>query len=398
MLDNSPPLPLVIYWRTRMPDFDTEEGINGILLALQHRDRVCRVSIYLPAQPLSVALKAMQGSYPNLKTLELCHLTHRKNNAEAIVDSFQAPNLRHLSLVGFPLESVGSLLVNARSLVTLTLEGLLSNDCGYSKHLLKHLPLLPYLKILKIGSGYDSGKPSDAQVSHLMSLPNLEEFHFEGPSADFEDLVARISAPLLKKFSVTLRDGIVRRDLTLSHLSRFISEVEHFSFGYARIRFQDAMSIVMDHDELWAGRGAFELSFNMTSASYNVDGYAGLAAKLCSELAMMLSTVQSLLIEFSRDQKLDTKTQNKRWDEFFRLFDGVKTLRVANSFVDELDRCLQPGKPGKKQSNVQLLPGLEEIVCYGSHNEFVAFVEARRLAGRPVRVVTGPSDRLSVIF
>jgi hypothetical protein len=84
------------------------------------------------------------------------------------------------------------------------------------------------------------------------------------------------------------------------------------------------------------------------------------------------------------------------WHDLLRPFDNVKTLRVANRFVDTLDRVLQPDDEGWGPV-LTLLPRLGEIVRYGSDNEFAAFVEARRATGSPVRVVSGPRNRLTLV-
>jgi len=39
---------------------------------------------------------------------------------------------------------------------------------------------------------------------------------------------------------------------------------------------------------------------------------------------------------------------------------------------------------------------LQEIVHYGPESEFSGLVEARRVAGLPVRVVGGPQNRLTL--
>jgi hypothetical protein len=167
------------------------------------------------------------------------------------------------------------------------------------------------------------------------------------------------------------------------------------------VRFQDGVSIVLDHKELWTGRGALELRFHVRLGM--MDSQIEFAAQVCDKLASTLSTVQSLLLEYAEAgyvRSSNTKWYERSFDagcyELLRHFDNVKTLRLAHCVVDELDRSLRPDRKGKGKV-LTLLPRLQEIVCYGPDKEFSAFVEARRLAGQPVHVVSGPKNRLWLV-
>jgi len=120
---------------------------------------------------------------------------------------------------------------------------------------------------------------------------------------------------------------------------------------------------------------------------------------VCSALAPMPSTVQSLLLENAQSQDDDPQWQGlhrrnrssaaiTEWHELLRLFDNLKSLRVAHRFVRELDQTLQSEGEGSA-----LLPSLQEIVCYGPVEKFAAFVKARQ----SLRVVSGPKDRLTLV-
>ncbi len=114
----------------------------------------------------------------------------------------------------------------------------------------------------------------------------------------------------------------------------------------------------------------------------------------------MPSTVQQLLLEDGHRNDWGQKPTREGWHDLLRIFDGVKTLRVAGRFVEELDKALKPdedSKDGDGSAVLTLLPRLEEIVRCGPENEFAAFVEARQGAGLPVRVVSGPKNRLTLV-
>jgi hypothetical protein len=171
-----------------------------------------------------------------------------------------------------------------------------------------------------------------------------------------------------------------------------------------QVRYKDEFSIVMDRDELWTGRGAFELRFN--DRGYYFDTKIGLVAKICRAIAPTPSTVQSLLVEDAhRNQWHRDPDRKEEWRELLRVFDNVKTLRVAGRFVEELDTVLEP-RPKEPDADRLLLflPRLQEIVRHGEDGKerekekekekewFAAFVQARR-----VRIVKGPQNRLTLV-
>ena len=107
-------------------------------------------------------------------------------------------------------------------------------------------------------------------------------------------------APFLKKVSVTISNKVHGNEedigaTTFNYLSRLISGASDLTFQYARVRFKDGFSIVMDHDELWTGRGAFELRLSHRNYYFDVD--VGLVAMIRRVLAPMPSTVQPFLLE-----------------------------------------------------------------------------------------------------
>ncbi|KAH9033756.1 hypothetical protein EDB85DRAFT_1949693 [Lactarius pseudohatsudake] len=76
------------------------------------------------------------------------------------------------------------------------------------------------------------------------------------------------------------------------------------------------------------------------------------------------------------------------WHELLRSFTGVNKLRICAALSEEVSRALQVGEVGLDPG---LLPGLQEIVTelYGKRADdlFGWFVDARRLADRPVRLM-----------
>jgi hypothetical protein len=422
-LANSPPLPLVVYWGNP-GTFDTDKSIDNAILALGHRDRVRRMTLYTSESSLPNVFSSMDGLFPILETLQLGCSSDKDLRKAETVSKFEAPNLRYLQISDLKLLPP-SLLHDAAtrpSIVTLSIGEITTN----LDTLMASLALMPHLKVLKIGVSFSipsdqterkerelsTGKKPD---SAPLALTDLEEFEYQGISDYLEAFAARISAPFLKKLSITVSNEVDEDEnldaTTFKYLSRLISGAANLAFQFARVRFKDGFSIVMDHDELWTGRGAFELKFN--HRRYYFEATIGLVTKVCHVLAPTPSIVQSLLLEDAHRNSWDRQRgpDREEWRELLRVFDNVKTLRLAGRFVKEVDKALDP-KPNDQGST--LLPRLQEIVRYGAdkiekqersrqyvkevadEKKFVAFVEARQVAGSPVRVVDGPQNRLTL--
>jgi len=279
--------------------------------------------------------------------------------------------------------------------------------------LIKYLELMPHLKVLKIGAlsfvptdrkeRTERDLCKDQPKSPPLALSDLEQFEYQGISDYLEVVASRISAPFLKTLSITFANKVGDDlDSTFKYTPRLINEAAGLAFQFARLRFKDGFSFVMDHDELWTGRGAFELKFNHRKYYFNPN--MGLVAKICRALVPMPSLVQSLLVEdANRNGWWDRRADREGWVGLLGIFDNVKTLRLAGRFVQEFDKILQPPAPAGENSKegsasevVSLLPKLQNIVQYGPVREFAALVEAGQEAGRPVRVVRGPRNRLTL--
>jgi len=385
LLAYSPPLPLVIYWRESISN---QGQVDDIFLALQHPDRLCRITLYPPFN-LQGVYRSLNGHFPVLETLELYGIAGVRT---AWPSAFEAPNLRHLylsDLTLLPPQLSRVPVISPASLVTFALGETTPNKRS-PLFLMECLSFMPALKHLKIGFLFPGERyrtPSGTRGASRSPLPTaLEEIQFQGASAYIEGLAALISAPRLKKLSITFSDTLSTVDLP--YLSQLINGAADLAFPFARVRFLDGVSIVMDHNILWTGRGAFELRIRSDQSAFGQAEW--LVAEVCSALAPMPSTVQSLLLEDAQSQDDETweDRRNTKWRELLRLFDNLKTLRVARFLVHELDQTLQSEGEGST-----LLPSLQEIVCYGPVREFAAFVKARQ----SLRVVSGPKDRLTLV-
>ena len=97
MLQLSPPLPLTV-------DYQSENGITaedeeGLLLALEQRDRVLHLRLRLPVPELQRLIMAINEEFPILEYL-IVHPWTNDGTVLMLPETLQAPNLRHLVLRG----------------------------------------------------------------------------------------------------------------------------------------------------------------------------------------------------------------------------------------------------------------------------------------------------------
>jgi hypothetical protein len=126
MLTHPPPLRLTIYYfhKRRMT---TAEDEKGILLDLQHRDRVRHIRLSLPAS-LQKIFTAMDEQFPILGWMYI-YSEHCINGDTklALPSTFQAPPLRNVGLRVVALQIGSPLLTTLVNLVTLALKDIPSS-------------------------------------------------------------------------------------------------------------------------------------------------------------------------------------------------------------------------------------------------------------------------------
>jgi hypothetical protein len=94
VLAHSPLLPLIIDYNYENHDL-TPEDEEGILLALQHRDRMCRIALWMPVPSLHKLVTAIDDEFPVLEFLDI--VPSAKHNTCSILPSTLEPrHPRHL--------------------------------------------------------------------------------------------------------------------------------------------------------------------------------------------------------------------------------------------------------------------------------------------------------------
>jgi len=120
-----------------------------------------------------------------------------------------------------------------------------------------------------------------------------------------------------------------------------------------------------------------------------LDWQVASTAQIFSVLRSAFSAVEDLTLEYRRygvSSEWHNEADRAQWRDLLRSFSNVKTLRVPSELTNHLSRSLQ-FEDG--DSPVGLLPELK-VLSYSYDREFVdaftAFIDARRISGRPVTV------------
>ena len=368
----------------------TPDDEEGILLALQQRDRVRRVVLHAPSQGLKNVLTAMNEHFPTLERLSILSTTG--DDARLVMPkTFQAPRLSHLTLHGVIFSAEPRSLASTASLVSLTLT--IPRVVVYLRpeDLAAQLQFVPLLEELSISLSFPIPR-SRIQMHDTFitqALPALKRFVFRGPSAYLEGLLARIIAPRLENFEITLFNQLI---FALPVLSHFISTTAELRFPTANVNFNQAfVSIsVSNHKE---AQGDKSLYVQVSCKPF--DWQVSSAAQICSALSQMLAEVEELSLDFyeqrvSPEWRKEVDTRIWMWYELLKPFKRLKKLRVGHALALDLSRALQ----SKEEPTGLLLPGLEELTLdEGNENKFTDFIEARQVVDNPVQLIVSPSKR-----
>ena len=392
MLDHSPPLPIIINYQNTCATM-TPEDEEGVLLALQHHNRVRRVVLHAPSQGLHRFLTAMNEHFPILERLSIFPTTD--DEAKLVMPrTFQAPRLSHLALLGVTLSAEPRSLASAVSLVALTLT--ISRVFVYlpPEDLAAQLQFVSLLEELSIT--FSVPIPRSRFQKHAIYTPmtrttllSLKRFVFRGPSAYLEGLLAQIITPCLRNFDVTLFNQLI---FDLPVLSQFISATADRRSPFANVNFnQNIISIsVCNHKEA-QGDQSFYLHVSCKPFDWQVRS----AVQICSALGQMLPGVEELSLDFY-EHEMPREWRNivdsRTWIELVRPFKGVKKLCVGHALALDLSHTLKP----EEETSELLLPVLKELVVEEGYEDdaFTAFIEARQRLDCLIQLVVCPSTRL----
>ena len=388
MLAHSPSLPLIIDHVDIARKF-TAEDEKGIMLALQHRDRIRRIRLRIPIPNLQKILLAIDDEFSMLEYMYLMPLAEHDVGL-ILPKTFQAPHLRHLLLLDFAIPIQSPLLTPAIGLVTLSLERIHPSDYFSPNDLLQRLSLMPQLEILTIGfhspvRNREVEMPllDTPAITHI-TLPHLHWFAFTGVSAYLEAVLPRMSAPLLKGLRIIFFNQL---PFSVPHLLQFMSTRENFRFRSVSFLFSPRQLIMLVYPHHAAKMCT--LAIMMAVPCTHLDRQVTSAAQIYDALRTAFSAVEHVTLQydnrFTRSRDWQNGADGTQWRELLRSFGNVNTLRMPNDGpVTQVAHCL---RPDDEELSMKLLPELKDLKYFASSDageEFTSFTDAREKAGYPV--------------
>ena len=395
MLAHSPPFPIIIdHLRHDVNNRMTANDVEGIILALKHRDRVRRIRFRTPFPSMTEKIMVpMNGEFPMLEYLCISpmHLM-----GFLFPSTLQAPQLRYLILINLICPIGSPLLSAAKNLVALSLVNITPSTYFQPDELRHRVSLIPQLESLWITfDSVFSGQYADLDITHIhnatqISLLNLRHYHFGGFNAYSEALLSRITAPHLGEVSITFWE---ERPLSVSCLVEFMSTSEDLRLGSAALSFNGGGARLMAYPNEKARVCVFYMII-VSGPGRKVSN----AAHVLTALSPLLSSVVHLTLNYTDSRSLP-ELQNEAdltdWRVLLRSFHNVTVLFVMEGAVGKLSRSL-PLDGGESSSD--FLPELKEIMYPpGDDNAdaFDGFIDARQNAGHPVTLIHQHDSDLS---
>ena len=391
MLAHSPPFPLVIdFYHFRDITVEDEEGI---MFAFKQRDRVRRVRLRMPVTSLHLQelIMAIDEEYPILEFLLISPWIGDEKTNLVLPETFYAPRLRHLVLVGFAIPIGCRLLTSAVGLVTLCLR---MDDLSAYFHpdtLLHWLSFMPQLETLVILFLFAvPNRDVERQLRHTpiatpITLSNLRYFKFQGVVSSYlEAVVRRITTPRLEKFEIHFFNQLT---FSVQRLLQFMSTTENLKFETAEFNFAIGQVYVRIYPHEQAD-DMYALSISI--GGDHLDWQVSSVAQIFNSLSQAFASVEHLTFnhwEHYTSSEEHNEVDRTEWRKLLSSFSKVKTFRINDGLIKEISRCLEldDGEPP-----LELLPELQELTYSGSDNigaGFTSFIDARQNAGRPVTVV-----------
>ena len=396
MLAHSPPFPIIID-HLRHPGNDnlmTANDMEGIILALEHRDRVRRIRFRTPIPSMTEKVMVyIHGEFPMLEYLCIAPM-HLMDFL--FPNTLQAPQLRYLILFNLICPIGSPLLLAAKNLVALSLVNITPSTYFQPNELRHRLSLIPQLKSLWITfDSMFSGQYADLSVTHIhnaapISLLNLRYYNFSGSNAYSEALLSRITALHLGEVSISFWE---ERPVSVSCLVEFMSTSEDLRLGSAALSFDGGGTRLVAYPNEKARACVFYML---------IEGGPGRkvsnAAHVLTSLSPLFSSVVHLTLNYTDSRSLP-ELQNEAdpadWRALLRSFHNVTVLFVMGGAIGKLSRSLSSNDG---ESPDDFLPELKKIMYPPGNDDataFNGFIDARQNAGHPVTLIHQHDSDLS---
>jgi len=364
-LDVWPALPIIIDGSVDPTTLPVESADN-ILAALEHRDRVCHISLqHIPNSLVGRLAAAMYEPFQELTYLEL--RSNDESAAPGLPDSFlggSAARLQRLRLVCIPFPALPKLLLSACQLVSLELVDIPHSGYISPRMMVTCLSALIRLDTLRLEFRSPLSRPTTPSPSRLtrVLLPALSMLYFKGVSEYFEDLVAQIDAPLLSQIWIEFFHQLL---FDTPQLLQFISRTNGLKTSdRADVLFRgDCVRIV-----LYSRRGMVERRIlGLTILCRASEWQLSSMAQLCGVFLPppLSSTLERLDIrEDTLRPYWHDDMENVQWLELLQPFTAVKDLYLSKGLEPRVRPVLQE-VAADSEGLTGVLPALQSVVIEG---------------------------------
>ena len=384
-LDIWPPLPIII-----IQYFDPARGMDNILAALEHVDRISRITLtQVPTAQMEKVVPAMQKPFPALTHLQLTSSETPLVAADIILGG-PVPRLRVLTLDGISFRGLPKLLLSTTDLVVLDLGRIPHSAYISPETMVMNLSRLTRLLFLCLGFKSPQSRPHQERrrppPPTRTVLFALKSFLFRGASEYLEDLVSRIDTPQVDVWSITFFHQLI---FDTPQLTQFISRIPTLKAhdqAQARLVFYERHICVTFP---LTPCGVFALGMSCKQLDWQLSSMAQICISSFPQ-ALPLTVDHLYILESSGSQPhwLDD-IDNSQWLEILRPFTTVKNLYLSKELARRVVPSLQELVGGRA---TELLPALqslflEELHPSGLVEEAIGrFVGVRQSSNHPIAV------------
>ena len=395
MLDIWPTFPMIIddqeLGRHRRPRTD---HIGNTIAALEHRDRVCQITLEnIPLSLFPILAEMMRESFPMLTRLQL---DSEDDSPMIHPESFlggSAPRLRSLTLQRISFPALPTLLLTTKDLVELRLRNI--PHAGFlSPHaLVVGLSSLTKLENLMLRFKSPRSLPNGSiRRSPLLiqtTLPSLTQFDFYGDNEYMEALVAQINTPLLRHLSIKMFGEAL---FEASQLNQFVVRAEKLKARRALLEFSDYSDVArfsLSEDPVDGTSLVLPISCT-ANLNFQLPFLDALSRSFPSPLRCTSLERLDILIVYA-EPLWGYDMDDTPWMVLLQPFTAVKDLYLDNRSVRQLAPTFQELA---KEGAAVVLPALRRIFVQGyeqsrdanAQGAIGSFIAARQLSGRPITV------------
>ena len=363
--DGDPARQMLDRWPTMLVDVSyanlSQRDEDSIHASFENPSRVCSVTLSLSSHLLAKITAMMQKPFPALRTLVLLPYN---GNIPALSDGFlagSAPRLEVLFLSGIPFPALQTFLSSASNLVRLELLNTPKTTSISPEALVACLTIMHKLNDLIIEFPWPTFRPSQLLLPETrVPLDSIQVIKLTGSSVYLEDLVARIDAPQLKKFSINYLD---QPNFEVSQMFSFINRLncKIFQFGNAGVYFDvppyDISFAFLEEDSLEGSHFMLENAVSLYIPGDGIEQQVSHMTQVLRHTSARLADVVHLEIaadglEYNH-QDWDN-IEESVWLNLLLPFTAMETLCVVG---DQLPGIIVPALEGiTEEMGIELLP------------------------------------------